>query len=374
LKIILTGGGTGGHIYPALALARYIKKVNPSTEILFVGAAGGMEEKIIPQSGFRLAVLPVKGLPRKININLLRSFYLLGKSSVHAGKIINEFKPDVIIGMGGYAAAPIILSAITKRRKVIIHEQNVIPGVTNRFLAPCVYKVCLSFEASKRYFKKHSNLCVTGNPRASEVGHIEKKTARKILNMDENLPFLLVVGGSLGADRLNQCMTDFLFRSSGNNNIQIQYITGERYYEEVVSRLKAGKIFERYSGRLDVRPYQQEMSVSLAAADLVITRAGATTLAEVTALGVPAIIIPSPNVVHNHQFINAQELAGRGAALLIEEKDLDGKILQNEIYALLGDLSKLSSMGENSRKMGYTEAAESIYKLLLFNKKVDKCQ
>ncbi|MDO9536530.1 MAG: undecaprenyldiphospho-muramoylpentapeptide beta-N-acetylglucosaminyltransferase [Bacillota bacterium] len=374
MKVILTGGGTGGHIYPALALARYIKKVNPLNEILFVGAVGGMEEKIIPKAGFRLAVLPVKGLPRKINFNLLRSFYLLGKSSVHAVKIINEFKPDVIIGTGGYAAAPIILSAITKRKIIIIHEQNVIPGVTNRFLAPFVYKVCLSFEASQRYFKKHSNLCITGNPRASEVGHLEKKTARQILNMDENLPFLLAVGGSQGADRLNQCMVDFLFRSSGNKNIQIQYITGERYYEEVVSRLKTGKIFERYAGRLDLRPYQQEMSVSLAAADLVITRAGATTLAEVTALGVPAIIIPSPNVVHNHQFINAQELVGRGAAILIEEKDLNGKLLQNEIYALLSDLSKLSSMEENSRKLGYTEAAENIYKLLLSNKKVDKCQ
>jgi UDP-N-acetylglucosamine--N-acetylmuramyl-(pentapeptide) pyrophosphoryl-undecaprenol N-acetylglucosamine transferase len=374
LKIILTGGGTGGHIYPALALARYIKKVNPLADILFVGAAGGMEEKIIPQSGFSLAVLPVKGLPRKINLNLLRSFYLLGKSSVHAAKIINEFKPDVIIGTGGFAAAPIILSAITKRKKVIIHEQNVIPGVTNRFLAPFVYKVCLSFEASRKYFQKHSNLCITGNPRASEVGRIEKRTARQILNMDENLPFLLAVGGSLGADRLNQCMADFLFMSSGNKKIQIQYITGERYFEEVVSRLKAGRVFEKYAGRLDVRPYQQEMSVSLAAADLVITRAGATTLAEVTALGVPAIIIPSPNVVHNHQFINAQELAGRGAAILIEEKDLDGQILQNEIYALMGDPSKLSSMEENSRGMGYTEAAENIYKLLLYDKKVDKCQ
>lgn len=364
MKIILTGGGTGGHIYPALALARYIKKVNPLAEILFVGAAGGMEEKIIPQSGFRLAALPVKGLPRKININLLRSFYLLGKSSLHAGKIINEFKPDVIIGTGGFAAAPIILSSIKKRKKVLIHEQNVIPGVTNRFLAPCVYKVCLSFEASQRYFKKRSNLCVTGNPRASEVGHIEKKTARQILNMDENLPFLLAVGGSRGADRLNQCMADFLFMSSGIKKIQILYITGEIYYEEVVSRLKAGKIFERYAGRLDVRPYQQEMSVALAAADLVVTRAGATTLAEVTALGVPAVIVPSPNVVHNHQFINARELAGRGAALLIEEKDLNGKILQHEIYALLGDPSKLRSMEENSRKMGYPEAAENIYKLM----------
>jgi UDP-N-acetylglucosamine--N-acetylmuramyl-(pentapeptide) pyrophosphoryl-undecaprenol N-acetylglucosamine transferase len=324
-----------------------------------------MEEKIIPESGFRLKTLPVKGLPRRLNLHLFKAFYMLGRSSALAREIIAEFQPDFVVGTGGYAAAPIILAALLKRKKVIIHEQNIIPGVTNRFVAPCVYKVCLSFEASQKYFLKRSNLCITGNPRASEVGHVEKKTARQILNMDHNLPFLLAVGGSRGAARLNQSMVEFLLRASGNKNIQVLYITGEKYYEEILARLKASKILEFYGGRLLVRPYQQEMSLALAAADLVITRAGATTLAEITALGLPAIIIPSPNVVHNHQLVNARELSRRGAAVTIEEENLNGKVLQEEVYALLQDPSRLGQMQENCKKLGYPQAAENIYKLML---------
>jgi len=365
LRLILTGGGTGGHIYPALALARYIKKVSLETKILFVGAGGGMEEKIIPEAGFRLETLPVKGLPRRLNLRLLQAFYLAGKSSAMAGKIIDEFQPDFVVGTGGYAAAPIILASLAKRKKVIIHEQNVIPGVTNRFLAPWVYRVCLSFEASKKYFLKRSNLCVTGNPRASEVGNLEKKTARRILNMNPDLPFLLAVGGSGGAAALNQSMVDFLSGAVSHKDIQILYITGERYYGETVERLKAGKILELFGGRLLLRPYQQEMPLALAAADLVITRAGATTLAEITALGIPAIIIPSPNVVHNHQLINARELSRLGAAVTIEEKDLSGKVLQEKVFELLQNPARLVEMQKKCKKLGKPEAAENIYKLML---------
>jgi UDP-N-acetylglucosamine--N-acetylmuramyl-(pentapeptide) pyrophosphoryl-undecaprenol N-acetylglucosamine transferase len=364
MRIILTGGGTGGHIYPALALARYIRKVNPRAEIIFVGASGGMEEKIVPASGFHLLTLPVKGLPRRLNKHFWRTFYLLGRSSSRAKKILAEFKPDLIVGTGGYAAAPVILAALMQRKKVFIHEQNVIPGVTNRLVAPWVYKVCLSFEASRRYFRKKANLCVTGNPRASEVGHVSKRAALQMLNMDVNLPLLLVVGGSRGAARLNQSTVDFLLRSVGNKKMQILYITGEIYFEEVISRLRAAEIFQLYDGRLQVRPYQQEMSLALAAADLVITRAGATTLAEITALGIPAIIIPSPNVVHDHQLINARELSRQGAALVIEEQNLNAQILQEKITGLLNDPDKLNQMKENSKRLGYPQAAENIYKLM----------
>ena len=365
MRILFTGGGTGGHIYPAMALARYIKNVSPGANILFVGAKGGMEEKIIPASGFCLKTLPVRGLPRRLNLPLFHALLMAGKSSVLAGKIIDGFRPDFVVGTGGYAAAPIILAALLKRKKVIIHEQNVIPGITNRFVAPYVYKVCLSFEASTEYFLKRSNLCITGNPRASEVGLVGKKTARKILNMDHDLPFLLAVGGSRGAARLNQSMADFLSISSGNKNIQVLYITGERYYDDVIAKLKDAKVFDSFNGRLQVRPYQQEMLLALAAADLVITRAGATTLAEITALGTPALIIPSPNVVHNHQLINARELSRQGAAITIEEGILNGKILLEEVNSLLQNPAKLKQMQEKCKKMGYPKAAESIYSLML---------
>ncbi|NLJ56402.1 MAG: undecaprenyldiphospho-muramoylpentapeptide beta-N-acetylglucosaminyltransferase [Firmicutes bacterium] len=364
MRIIFTGGGTGGHIYPALALARYIRKVNPRAEIIFVGAQKGMEEKIVPAAGFRLLTLPVKGLPRRLNLHFWGTFYFLGKSGYRAGKILSAFKPDLIVGTGGYAAAPVILAAFMQRKKVLIHEQNVIPGVTNRLVAPYVYKVCLSFEASRRYFRKQNNLRVTGNPRASEVGHVSKKTALQMLNMQPSLPLLLVVGGSRGAERINRYTMEFLLRSTGHKGMQILYITGEIYYDEVVSRLRAAEIFRLYGGRLQVRPYQQEMSLALAAADLMITRAGATTLAEITALGVPAIVVPSPNVVHNHQVINARELSRQGAAVVIEEQNLNAQLLQEKIFALLNNPGKLNQMKDNSKRLGYPQAAENIYKLM----------
>ncbi len=364
MRIIFAGGGTGGHIYPALALARYILKVNPESEIYFVGARGGMEEKIVPASGFRLFTFQVRGLSRKIDLHWGKTFYLLGKSIQQAKKILDKFQPDFIVGTGGYAAAPMLLAALFRRKNILIHEQNVMPGITNRLVAPFVGKVCLSFSASRRYFRKQANLYVTGNPRASEVGFISKSAARQMLNMDTNLPLLLVVGGSRGAAKINQSTVDFLIRAQDNKNIQILYITGEIYYQEVLSRLQATEMMQHYGGRLQVRAYQQEMGLALAAADLLITRAGATTLAEVTALGVPAIIIPSPNVVHDHQLVNAREIARQGAAVLIEEQDLTAQVLQENIFGLFRDPGKMEQMKKNSIKLGHPQAAANIYQLM----------
>ena len=351
MRLILTGGGTGGHIYPALALGRYIRRVNPGVDILFVGAKGGLEEQIVPQAGFAMKTLHVKGFPRRLSPQLLKTFSLLGSSLANALKVLEAFKPDFVVGTGGYAAAPIVIASILKGKKFILHEQNVIPGMTNRFLAPWAYRVCLSFPSSARYFLKTSNLVTTGNPRASEVGRFEKLTARKMLGIDANLPLVLAVGGSGGALKLNQSMVDFLGRAADNKNVQILYITGNVYYEEIMASLKTQNVLEKYGGRLTVKPFQPEMPLSMTAADLIITRAGATTLAEITALGLPAIIIPSPNVVQNHQLLNARELLEKGAAEMIEEKDLDGRVLQNYVDNLLNNPEKLENMRINSKKL-----------------------
>lgn len=365
MRIIITGGGTGGHIYPALALARHISRKNPGAELLFVGARGGMEENLIPQAGFELETLSIKGIPRKMNIKLLQICYLMGKSTSQSRKILEKYRPDYVIGTGGYAAAPLAVAALSRRVKLLIHEQNVLPGRTNRLLAPWAYKVCLSFDVSRRHFLRRSNLILTGNPRASEVGLIGKEKARRILNMSQDLPFLLVAGGSQGAAALNQSMLDFLFLSSAHKNIQILYVTGERYYEEVISRIKALKIPQIYGGRLQVRPYQQEMPLAMSAADLMITRAGATTIAELTALGLPAVIVPSPNVAHNHQYINAMELYRQGAAVLLEEKEIDGVKLQQTVFKLFDEPGELAQMSENSKRLGHPGAADHIYNLLV---------
>ncbi len=364
MRIVLTGGGTGGHIYPALALARHIRRVNPGAELLFVGASGGMEEKLVPQAGFPLQTLAVKGLPRKLSYGFWQAFSLMGKATTHAGKILEDFRPNYVVGMGGYAAAPLAVAALRRRIKVLIHEQNVLPGLTNKLLAPWAYKVCLSFEASRRHFIRCSNLCLTGNPRASEVVEISKEKARQMLNLDPALPLVLAVGGSRGADALNRSMMDFLILSSARKGLQVLYITGERYFDEVNSRLRALRVPEIYGGRLQLRPYQQEMPLAMAAADLMLTRAGATTIAELTALGLPAVVIPSPNVTHNHQLINALELSRRGAAVLLEEKELSGKRLQQTVYHLLDTPGELARLSENSRNLGHPHAADTIYRLM----------
>lgn len=365
MRIIITGGGTGGHIYPALALGRHIRKVNPGAELLFVGAAGGMEERIIPQAGFTLETLPVKGMPQKISSRLPQAILLMSRSTKLAGKILEDFRPHFVVGTGGYGAAPLGVAALKRRIKLLIHEQNVLPGRTNRLLAPLAYRVCLSFEASRRHFIRRSNLKVTGNPRASEVGGMDKEKARQALNMDPHMPLLLAAGGSQGAAVLNASMMDFLFLSSAKKSFQILYVTGERYYEEVMTKIKALRIPEVYGRRLQVRPYQQEMPLAMAAADLMITRAGATTIAEVTALGLPALIVPSPNVAHNHQYINGLELSRNGAAELLEEKEIDGKKLQEIVYRLFDAPEELREMSENSKKLGHPQAVETIYRMLV---------
>ncbi len=366
MRILITGGGTGGHIYPALAMARYVRDAQPGASILFVGAEGGMEEKIVPAAGFPLETLPVKGFSRKKITGAFHTVYLLGGACVRAKRTIEGFKPDVVFGTGGYASAPTIIAALTERKKVIIHEQNIVPGMTNRFLAPWVDKVCLSFDASKPYYWKKRNLVVTGNPRASEMNQLQKGTARHLLKMHKDIPLLLVSSGSRGAARINQCMVEFLEHTRNCTKIQVLYITGEVYYDEIISRLKRNRVFDKFGENLQVRPYQQEMPVAMAAADMMISRAGATTLAEITSLGVPTILIPSPNVVNDHQLKNARSLAEVNAAVLLEEKVLTAQTLKEQIDDLIDQPLKRKELGINSRKLGKPKAAEMIYELIAF--------
>ncbi len=364
MRIIFSGGGTGGHIYPALSMARYVKKKVPQAAILFIGADGGMEENIIPEAGFDLETLAVKGFSRKKLIHAPATIFRLGSSCARARRIIEKFKPDVVMGTGGYASAPTLLAALLGRKKTIIHEQNIIPGMTNRFLSPWVDKVCVSFDASRDYYKNKSNVLVTGNPRSSDMKLLSKESARESLRMDNKLPLLLVFGGSRGAARINQCMVDYLEKLTEKGKMQVLYITGEIYYDEITSRLEKKQVFDRLGDRLKVKAYQREMPSAMAAADLMISRAGATTLAEITALGVPSILIPSPNVVNDHQRKNALSLVREEAAVMIEEDNLTAPALKDKIEDLLGSPVKLKMLSKNSRKLGKPDAAENIFKLI----------
>jgi UDP-N-acetylglucosamine--N-acetylmuramyl-(pentapeptide) pyrophosphoryl-undecaprenol N-acetylglucosamine transferase len=357
VRIVISGGGTGGHIYPALALARYLRRRDPQAELLFVGSEEGLEQKIVPAAGFAMETVPARGFQRNLR-GLLPFSRVLWRGLSQARKILIRFQPDIVFGTGGYVSAPVIMAALLSRLPTALHEQNAQPGLANRLLAPLVERVCLSFEESRGAFPQRSRAVFTGNPRASEVASVERRAAQEQLGLDPSLETILVYGGSRGALRINEVVTDFLAAGSLPPSTQLLYVTGEIYYREVKEKLGL------LPKRVRLYPYLDEMPAALAAADLAVTRAGATTLAELTALGLPAILVPSPNVVHNHQYHNARLLEKAGAALLIEEKNFNRYRLQRELKRLSGAPDLLGRMGRAGKRMGVPDAAERLYRCL----------
>jgi len=357
MKILIGGGGTGGHIYPALALARYAQAADSANDILFVGTEKGLESKIVPSAGFPLRTVPVRGFQR--NLKQLGAVLIdLLKGLRQSSKVITEFRPNVVLGTGGYVAAPLVISALLKRYPVVLHEQNALPGMVNRRLAPFVKRVCLSFAETEKRLSRFSRVLYTGNPRASEVSTLSREEGCRYFDLDPSARNILVYGGSRGAQKLNRVLTDYLKAGHLPPGVNMIYVTGEIYYREVYRELG------REDERIRLFPYLDRMPEALAAADLAVTRSGATTLAEITALGVPALLVPSPNVVDNHQYYNARLLADAGAAVLIEEKDFDSARLQQEINRLLNEPAVLEEMVIKSRQMGVTDAAERLYRCL----------
>lgn len=357
MKILIGGGGTGGHIYPALALARFAQAEDSSNEILFVGTEKGLESKIVPAAGFKLKTVPARGFQRNLKQLGAVAFDLI-KGLKKAGQIINEYRPNVILGTGGYVAAPLIISGLLKRYPIVLHEQNAIPGLVNKRLAPFVRRVCLSFAETEHKLARSSKVTYTGNPRASEVSKLTREEGCRFFDLDPDGKNILIYGGSRGALKLNQVVTGYLKENLLPAEVNLIYVTGEIYFQDVSTEL--GEI----SANIKLYPYLEEMPEALAAADLAVTRSGATTLAEITALGVPALLIPSPNVVNNHQYYNARLLSDAGAAVLIEEKDFTVARLQLEIEKMLGELPLLEEMKTKSRKMGVTDSAEKLYRCL----------
>lgn len=357
MRIMITGGGTGGHIYPALALARHLQREEPASELLFVGSERGLEQKIVPAAGFKLETIPARGFGR--SLRQLGPFSRdLWRGLSRARQILADFQPEVVFGTGGYVSAPVVLAALLARRPAAVHEQNALPGLANRMLAPLVQRVCLSFEESRRAFPRHSKTVFTGNPRASEVASVDRSAAQEQLQLDPSLRTILVYGGSRGALRINEVITAFLKAGWLPPATQLLYVTGEIYYRQVKEQL--GMLPET----VRLYPYLDEMPAALAAADLVITRSGATTLAEITALGLPAILIPSPNVVNNHQYHNARLLEKAGAALLIVEKDFNQYRLRRELDRLRAAPALLEQMARAGKKLAVPDAAGRLYRCL----------
>lgn len=356
MRVILSGGGTGGHIYPAISIANKIKEENPNAEILFIGTEKGMESNIVPQEGYPIKFITVSYLRRKLSWHNLKSAAMLFRGIFEARKIIKDFKPDIVIGTGGFVCGPVVYMASKLKIKTIIHEQNVFPGLTNRILDKYVDKIALSFREAEKYFKNKNKLIVTGNPIRSDFFNITDKEAENRYGNNLNKPLVLVVGGSGGAYKINNAVVDIL-KQYRPEKFKFILVTGRRLYQQTIKNIGDQNLI----GHHEIVPYIDDMPYALKACNLIVCSAGAITIAEVTTVGKPAILIPKAYTAENHQQFNANAMAEKGAALVIYENDLSGEVLNSKIEEVLGDQEVLKSMEMASKKDAITDAADRIY-------------
>lgn len=366
MKVIFAGGGTAGHINPALAIAGYLKEKQPDTEILYIGNKGGMEERLVPNAGFEFASIHVSGFKRSFSPKALKDNIQTVCRAISATsaskKIIKEFNPDICIGTGGYVSGPVLKGAHELGIPILIHEQNAFPGVANKMLSTKAEAVMLAIEDARKHMKEGCNFIVTGNPVRREILLADKAQSRKELGLDER-PVVLSFGGSLGAQRVNEACAYLIARSGKDGKYQHIHAYGQygHWFPDLVKKM--GTDISQCSN-LDIREYIDNMPVCLAAADVVVCRAGAITISEIQAQGKPAVFIPSPNVAENHQYHNAMALVNKNAGELIEESELTGELLAEKVDKIVSDKQKLAEYSENARKMAIIDANERIYKVI----------
>ncbi len=362
-KILIATGGTGGHINPALAVAGYIRDNYPKAKILFVGTAVKMEAQLVPAAGYDFKTIDIQGFSRdltpsgiKQNVNTVIK---LLKSSSQAKKIIKDFAPDVVLGFGGYVGGPVLRTAAKMGIPTAIHEQNAFPGVTNKALAKIVDRVMLTAPEAQKYMQPKNECVVTGLPVRGEILTADREFARAELKVDDR-PVILSMGGSLGARVINEAVTQLITERYERKDCYFLHATGKAGVGmfDVIEKEKNISLSE--NKHIMLREYINDMDRCLAAADLVICRAGASSLSEIQAMGKPSILVPYPYAAENHQYYNAMELVKNNAAILIEEKDFTGERLIKEVDALLNDKAKLASFGENAKKMAIYDATERI--------------
>jgi UDP-N-acetylglucosamine--N-acetylmuramyl-(pentapeptide) pyrophosphoryl-undecaprenol N-acetylglucosamine transferase len=353
-KVILAGGGTGGHLFPALAIAEELKKKRPQTEVVFMGTRRGIESKLIPQAGYRLIFLDVRGFQRRLGYKNLLFFYHLLKSLMQAKRILKQENPDVVVGTGGYVSGPPLSCAKWLKIPILIQEQNSFPGVTTRRLASRADKVFLAYAESKKYFKRQDNLELVGNPIRSTFGKIDQSQARRELGLTSDRKTVLILGGSQDASAINENILKGVSSLAQQDQTALLWQTGQKDFHRI------GDVISTKSQMISLHPFIQKMDCAYAASDLVISRAGALTLAEIAACGKPSILIPYPYAAADHQRHNAQVLVNAGAAEMILERDLGGTNLLNRAVELLKDGSKLERMSHNSRKLARPDALEKI--------------
>lgn len=355
LRIIISGGGTGGHIFPAISIANAIKQLEPTANILFVGALGRMEMQRVPDAGYDIKGLPVCGFDRKHLWKNIKVLYKLWQSRRLAKAIIKEFKPDAAVGVGGYASGPTLNQCASLGVPYLIQEQNSYAGVTNKLLAKRASKICVAYEGMDRFFPS-DKIILTGNPVRQNIlqNNISKADARKAFQLDPEKKTILIIGGSLGARTINESILQHL-SDIRNSDVQFIWQTGKVYKEAIAKRLEG----EEPLANLHVTDFISDMASAYAAADMVISRAGASSISEFCLLGMPVILVPSPNVAEDHQTKNALALVNKQAAVYVKDAEAPEKLI-NTALSIVNDESKLNELHQNILGMALKNSAERI--------------
>lgn len=353
-RAIISGGGTGGHIFPALAIAHEIKRRNPEAEILFVGALGKMEMEKVPAAGYKIIGLPIAGFQRKLTFSNFVLPFKLTKSLYQAYKILKNFKPEVVVGVGGYASGPTLRAAIFAGIPTLIQEQNSFPGKTNKILAGKVNAICTAYEGLEKFFPKEK-IVQTGNPVRSEMIAIEgkKEEAYSFFGLNPNKKTILVIGGSLGARTLNESVLDGM-KLIEDNQVQVLWQCGKFYFEKMKESLGQTK----HEG-IHLNEFIARMDLAYAAADIIISRAGAISVSELCLIQKPTILVPSPNVAEDHQTKNAMALVNKNAAILVKDNEAKNELIE-KTAELLGSEDKLKQLSEAIAQLGKPNASKMI--------------
>ncbi len=368
MKILFACGGTGGHINPALAAAGTIRQHHPDAQIGFIGNETGMESQLVPAAGYDFFPIHVSGFQRQLSLQGIAHNVSAVRKAVTAGfeaaKIIKQFKPDLVVGMGGYVSGPVVRKAHQMGIKTAIHEQNAFPGMTTKLLVKSADTVMLAMPAAMAHLPERHYI-ITGNPVREELLNITKEQARKELGMDSDTPFILSFGGSLGAECINRAVVDVMQKHWNTGTCYHYHGTGKEAFQWMPDLLRKKGVDLSRAPKIRVTEYIHDMNLCMAAADLVISRAGAITLSEIEVQGKAAILIPSPYVAENHQYHNAMTLQKRGAAYVLEEKDLSGSLLCEKVSWLLSHPEELERMGKAAQEGAYMDANQRIYKALM---------
>ena len=363
MKVIIAAAQTGGHINPGIAIANKIKKENKNAEILFIGTPRGIENDLVPRAGYSLKTIEAYGINRKISISNIKNMFKTFKSCSKAKKILKEFKPDIVIGTGGFICGPVLLASSKLKIPTIIHESNSYPGVATKLLSGKVNTVLIAFEDTKQKLPKAKNIVLTGTPTKVEKIDLNKEQKQELLkelDLKENLSIVLIFGGSQGAKSINNCIIDILENKS-NSNYQIIWACGQKQYDIIKNELKEKNINIEKIENAKIVPYIYNMEEIMNLADIIISRSGAMTITEVAKCGKPAIFIPFPFATENHQEYNAKVLKNVGAAEIILDKDLNKETLTQVLEKMLKDKEHLIKMGKNAEKIAIKDVEDRIY-------------